>query len=105
MQEKLNLSRKASYDLIGVITLIASVCIQGIVSGWMDVLSIYICPLGARLAGVMFFWISGKKYVETQVNTGHSKPFITVFFPICKYVFCPVYVLVLILGILLDGIG
>lgn len=105
VQEKLNLSRKASCGLIGVIALIVSVCIQGIVSDWMDVLSIYICPLGAGLAGVMFFWICGKKYVETQVNTGRSKPFTTVFYPICKYVFCPVCVLVLILGILLGGIG
>ena len=105
VQEKLNLSRKVSCGLIGVIALIVSICIQGIVSDWMDVLSIYICPLGAGLAGVMFFWICGKKYVETQVNTGRSKPFTTVFYPICKYVFCPVCVLVLILGILLGGIG
>ena len=105
VQEKLNLSRKVSCGLIGVIALIVSICIQGIVSDWMDVLSIYICPLGAGLAGVMFFWICGKKYVETQVNTGRGKPFTTVFYPICKYVFCPVCVLVLILGILLGGIG
>ena len=27
----------------------------GIVSGWMDAVSIYICPLGAMLAAIMFF--------------------------------------------------
>ena len=37
-----------------------SLLIQGIVSDWMDVLSIYICPLGAGLAGIMFFWVFGK---------------------------------------------
>lgn len=105
VQEKLRLSRKAACGIIAGIALVVSICIQGIVSGWMDVLSIYICPLGAGLAGVMFFWICGKKYVETQVNTGREKPFTNKFLPICKYVYCPICILVLILGIILGGIG
>lgn len=105
VQEKLHLSRKAACGVIAGIALVVSICIQGIVSGWMDVLSIYICPLGAGLAGVMFYWICGKKYVETQVNTGREKPFTNKFLPICKYVYCPICILVLILGIILGGIG
>ncbi len=105
IQEKLHLGRKASCAIIAAIALVVSICIQGIVSGWMDILSIYICPLGAGLAGIMFFWICGKKYVETQVNTGRDKKFTDKFYPICKYIFCPVCFLVLILGIVLGGIG
>lgn len=105
IQEKLHLGRKASCAIIAAISLVVSICIQGIVSGWMDILSIYICPLGAGLAGIMFFWICGKKYVETQVNTGRDKKFTDKFYPICKYIFCPVCFLVLILGIVLGGIG
>lgn len=71
----------------------------------MDILSIYICPLGAGLAGIMFFWVCGKKYVEEQVNTGRDKKFPEKFVPICKYIYCPVCLLVLILGIVLGGIG
>lgn len=105
IQEKLHLGRKASCAIIAVIALVVSICIQGIVSGWMDILSIYICPLGAGLAGIMFFWVCGKKYVETQVNTGRDKKFTDKFYPICKYIFCPICFLVLILGIVLGGIG
>jgi len=105
IQEKLHLGRKASCAIIAAIALIVSICIQGIVSGWMDILSIYICPLGAGLAGIMFFWVCGKKYVETQVNTGRDKKFTDKFYPICKYIFCPICFLVLILGIVLGGIG
>lgn len=105
IQEKLHLGRKASCTIIAAIALVVSICIQGIVSGWMDILSIYICPLGAGLAGIMFFWVCGKKYVETQVNTGRDKKFTDKFYPICKYIFCPVCFLVLILGIVLSGIG
>ena len=105
IQEKLHLGRKASCAIIAVIALVVSICIQGIVSGWMDILSIYICPLGAGLAGIMFFWVCGKKYVETQVNTGRDKKLTDKFYPICIYIFCPICFLVLILGIVLGGIG
>ena len=105
IQEKLHLGRKASCAIIAAIALVVSICIQGIVSGWMDILSIYICPLGAGLAGIMFFWVCGKKYVETQVNTGRDKKLTDKFYPICKYIFCHVCFLVLILGIVLGGIG
>ena len=105
IQELFHLNRKISCGIIAVIALAISIWIQGIVSDWMDILSIYICPLGAGLAGVMFFWVCGKKYVETQVNTGREKPFTNKFLPICKYIYCPICILVLILGIALGGIG
>ena len=105
VQEKLHLGRKSACSVIAIIALVVSICIQGIVSQWMDVLSIYICPLGAGLAGIMFFWICGKKYVETQVNTGRKRPFTDKYLPICKYIYCPICILVLILGITLGGIG
>lgn len=105
VQEKLHLGRKAACSVIAVISLIVSICIQGIVSQWMDILSIYICPLGAGLAGIMFFWVCGKKYVETQINTGRTQPFTDKYLPVCKYIYCPICILVLILGIALGGIG
>ena len=47
VQEKLHLGRVQACAVIAVIGAVISVVIQGIVSDWMDVLSIYICPLGA----------------------------------------------------------
>ena len=43
VQEKFHLERKPACAVIAVIGVIVSILIQGIVSGWMDVLSIYIC--------------------------------------------------------------
>ena len=105
VQEKTGLGRKASCAIIAGIGMIVSLLIQGIVSDWMDVLSIYICPLGAGLAGIMFFWVFGRSYVESQVNKGRETPFIKMFYPVCKYIYVPVCFLVLILGIALGGIG
>ena len=105
VQEKFNVSRRMACIIVASIGAVVSVFIQGIVSGWMDVLSIYICPLGAGLAGILFFWISKKGYVEEQVNTGREKPFTKYFLPVCRYIYCPICILVLILGIILGGIG
>lgn len=105
VQEKLHVGRRAACMIIGAIGLCVSLLIQGIVSGWMDVLSIYICPLGAGLAAIMFFWVCGKKYVEAQVNKGRTKLFTKWYYPICKYLYVAVCIIVLILGIALGGIG
>lgn len=105
VQEKFGLSRKKACILIGSFSAVVSLCIQSIVSGWMDVLSIYICPLGAGLAAIMFFWVYGKEGVLKAVNTGRDKPVKAYFYPACKYVFCPLCILVLIFGVILGGIG
>ncbi len=105
LQEKCNLSRVKACLVVGIIGAAVSLCIQGIVSGWMDVLSIYICPLGAGLAAIMFFWCFGKDFVEREVNKGRTKPMFTWFYPLCKYVFTPICFLVLVLGAFNGGIG
>jgi NSS family neurotransmitter:Na+ symporter len=105
VQEKLGLSRKMAAIVTCGVGAGAAILIQGIVSGWMDILSIYICPLGAGLAAVMFFWICGKDYVIREVNKGRDKSIGSWFYPLCKYVLCPVCFLVLILGWILGGIG
>lgn len=105
LQEKLHLERKLSCTVIGIFSFCVAICIQGIISDWMDVLSIYICPLGAGLAGIMFFWVCDRKYVTTQINKGREKPFTDKFLPVSRYLYCPICILVLILGIVLGGIG
>ena len=71
----------------------------------MDVVSIYICPLGALLAGILFFWVAGKDFVLAAVNKGVGKPIGAWFYPLSKYVYCACALLALIAGALLGGIG
>ena len=71
----------------------------------MDVCSIYICPLGALLAAVMFFWVWGKGDALAQVNQARKKPLGRWFYPLAKYLFCGVTLLVLVLGAVMGGIG
>ena len=105
LQDKLHLKRVAAVAVIAVIGTAVSLCIQAIVSDWMDVVSIYICPLGALLAGILFFWVAGKDFVLAAVNKGADKPVGAWFYPMSKYVYCACALLALIAGALLGGIG
>lgn len=105
VQEKFHLGRTQACLAVGAVGAVVSICIQGIVSDWMDIVSIYICPLGAGLASIMFFWVLGRKFVETEVNKGRTKPIGSWFYPLGKYVFCGMCILVLIVGAAMGGIG
>lgn len=103
VQEHFGFKRVPAVCIIGVLGAIAALAIQGIVSDWMDVCSIYICPLGALIAAVMFFWVAGKDYVMKAVNLGAKKPLGDRFFLLSKYVFCLAALVALLAGALTPG--
>lgn len=105
LQEKFKLRRVPATAVIHVIGCAVALCIQAIVSQWMDVVSIYICPLGALLAAIMFFWVGGKKFVLESVNLGARKPIGSWFYPLGKYVYCACALIALVAGAILGGIG
>ena len=105
LQEQFKFKRAAAVGTIGVIGLIVSISIQPWTSQWMDVVSIYICPLGAALAGIMFFWVLSKKSALEEVNNGAKKPIGSWFYPLGKYVYIPLSLAALVLGIIYGGIG
>ena len=105
LQEMFHLKRSAAVGIIGAIGIVVGLSIQGIVSNWMDICSIYVCPIGAALAGIMFYWVLKKEYTLEQVNLSRLKPLGGWFYPLAKYVFCGVAVLVLIVGAAMGGIG
>ena len=41
---------------------------------WMDIVSIYIIPIGATLGAVSWFWVMKKKDLLEEINKGASKP-------------------------------
>lgn len=105
LEERFGLKRVTSVGIIAVIGCAVALVIQGIVSGWMDAVSIYICPLGAMLAAIMFFWVAGKNFATTAVNTGKEKPIGKWFMPLGKYVLVPLAFIALVAGAILGGIG
>ena len=105
MQEHARMKRIPATALVMVVGGVVAVCIQAITSQWMDVVSIYICPLGALLAGVMLFWVAGKKFAEEQVNRGAAKPIGKWFVPVGKYLYCALALAALVAGCVIGAIG
>ena len=108
LQEKLNMKRIPSVALIGGIGGVVALLIQPWTSQWMDLVSIYICPLGALLAGIMFFWVLRKETALSSVEQGRkagSKPIGDWFYPLGKYIYCTAALIALIAGAMMGGIG
>lgn len=105
LQEKLRLPRTQAVIAIALIGTSTAVLIQHIVSPWMDAVSIYICPLGALLAAIMFLWVAGKEFAIKNVNQGAKKLVGAWFYPLAKYVFCTLSLVALVAGAILGGIG
>lgn len=107
IQEKFKISRKMSVLIVATVSAVVGVLIESgdTVSAWMDVVSIYIIPLGALIAAVMFFWVCPKGFARKQVQLGRDEEIGKWFEPLTKYIFVGLTVVVYILGIFYGGIG
>ena len=41
---------------------------------WMDIVSIYIIPIGATIGAISWFWIMKKKDLMNEINKGAARP-------------------------------
>ena len=106
LQTKFSMKRKPAVAIIALLGTVIAILIEAIVSNWMDICSIYICPIGALLAAVMFFWIYGKEDAIMEIDQGSRIKLGRYIFPFGKFVFCGLTIIVLILGsITAGGIG
>jgi len=57
---------------------------------WMDIVSIYIIPIGATLGAVSWFWVMKKEDLLDEINKGAAKPHGTLWHSTGRflYVFC-----------------
>ena len=104
MQEQFKLKRAPAVAVIGVIGVVVALLIQPYTSQWMDIVSIYICPLGAALAAIMFFVVLPKDKALDEVNRGAKKPIFGWFHKL-GYGYIILCILALILGAKYGGIG
>lgn len=104
-QEFFGLSRTQAVLCVLGIGAAVSLCIQAIVGQWMDVVSIYVCPLGAGMAAILFYWVYGAKFAREQLQKGRKKPIGRWLEPMTRFVFCGLTAAVFVLGIVYGGIG
>lgn len=106
-QNRFHISRKKAVLLCGIITFIVSVCIENgdIVGKWMDVVTIYIIPFAALLGAITIYYILGWNALKQELDKGRKKPVGPTFKFLGKYVYVFLAIIILILGILYNGIG
>ncbi|HHX69356.1 MAG: sodium-dependent transporter [Miniphocaeibacter sp.] len=107
LQDRFKYSRTKSVIVIAVISTLVGLFIENgnVLSKWMDVVSIYVIPLGALLAAIMFFWVCGEKFAKEEIGKGLDGDVPKFIIPMGKYIFCGLTIIVLILGIFLGSIG
>lgn len=107
LQDQLGLSRKAAVAVVAFCAAAVGIIIESAdaVSVWMDAVSIYVIPLGALLAAIMFFWLCPKGFAREQVQKGREKKLGAWFEPVTRYLFVGLTFGVYVLGILFGGIG
>lgn len=106
-QNRFHISRKKAVLLCGIITFIISVCIENgdIVGKWMDVVTIYIIPFAALLGAITIYYVLGWNALKRELDKGRKKPVGPTFKFLGKYVYVFLALIILILGILYNGIG
>lgn len=106
-QNRFHISRKKAVLVCGIITFIISVCIENgdIVGKWIDVVTIYIIPFAALLGAITIYYILGWNALKQELDKGRKKPVGPTFKFLGKYVYVFLAIIILILGILYNGIG
>lgn len=107
LQNRMKLKRNTAVIVVCAASFVIGLFLEdgNLLSAWMDFVSIYIMPVGALIASIMFFWVIGGKIAKEQAEIGASKPLGAWFEPMAKYVFVILTIAVVIGGILYGGIG
>ena len=107
VQSNLKLNRKVAVVSICAITFAIGLFVENgdVLGQLLDFSSIYIAPLGAFIAAVMFFWVIGIDKAKSEIETGANHELGNWFKPMAKYVYVFIAIFVFVAGILLGGIG
>ncbi|MDO4281681.1 MAG: sodium-dependent transporter [Peptococcaceae bacterium] len=107
LQERFEVKRHTACAIVLGLAFVVGIFLENaaVIGGWMDLFSIYIMPVGALLAGILFFWVCGKDFAAEEINRGSNFKVGATIAGLGRYVYCGVTILVLLLGILLGGIG
>lgn len=106
-QNRFHISRKKAVLLCGIITFVISVCIENgdVVGRWMDVVTIYIIPFAALLGAITIYYVLSWNNLKQELDKGRKKSVGPTFKFLGKYVYVFLAIIILILGILYNGIG
>ena len=85
------LGRRAVLGLLCVICLGIGLNMEPIFKWgpWMDIVSIYIIPIGATLGALSWFWIMRREELMEEINRGAKRPAGRAWYSLGRYVYVP----------------
>ncbi len=95
------LGKAAVRIIIGAICLGIGVNMEAIFQWgpWMDLVSIYIIPIGATLGAVSWFWIMKKDELLSAINTGADKKHGNFWYAVGRYIYVPIAMILCIVAL------
>ena len=83
------ISRTAALLIMGLLCLGFGINMESISKWgpWMDIVSIYIIPIGATLGAVSWFWVMKKEDLLSEINKGAAKPHGTLWYIAGRYAY------------------
>ena len=106
-QNRFAIGRKPAVLICAAITFAIGLFIEeeSKMGAWMDFISIMVVPFGALLGAVSIYFILGKQQIGEELQTGRKGPLPGWFFPLARFIYVPLALIVFILGIVYQGIG
>ncbi len=97
------LNRKAMLALLCVICLGIGLNMEPIFKWgpWMDIVSIYIIPIGATLGALSWFWIMKRDELMEEINRGAKRPSGRVWYGLGRYLYVPCAIILCCVALIL----
>lgn len=108
LEERYGLGRKTATITILALGFIIGIAIENgdVLGAWMDAVSIYVIPLGALLAAIIFAWILDKEFATKEIFKGSGKVGENeLIYTWIKYVYVGISLAVYLIGIFWGAIG
>lgn len=107
LQHRFHFPRKAAALLCGGLTLFVGIWLEAepAVGSWLDFVTIVIVPIGAVLGAISIYYVLGWNKISAELQKGRTRPLSRLFPLAGRFVYVPLTVLVLVLGLLYGGIG
>lgn len=69
---------------------------------WMDLVSIYIIPIGATLGAVSWFWVMKKEDLLNEINKGTVRPHGTLWYSAGRYLYVPCAIILCLVALFMQ---
>ena len=104
-QSRLKLKRSTAVLMACAATLAAGLFIEyePYLGAWMDVITIYIVPVGAVLGAFIIYWVLGVPAIRAEIMKGRNKPLCQAFNWLAKYVYVLLAGVVVVCSLLIPG--